>query len=58
MASLRYLNEKLSYAISKLTTGPGNVRERLYSVRHNILLLSSDGLPPELKKNLDWIQKK
>ena len=58
MASLLYINEKLSDAIIILATGPGDVRSRLYSILPKILILSPFSLPAELKKELNWIQDK
>ena len=58
MASLLYFNEKLSDAVIELATGPGDVRSRLYSILPKILILSGYSLPPELKKELNWIQDK
>jgi hypothetical protein len=58
MPSLLYINEKLSDAVYKLATGPGDVRSRLYSILPKILILSEHSLPPELKKELNWIQNK
>ncbi len=58
MASLLYFNEKLSDAVIELATGPGDVRSRLYSILPKILILSGHSLPPELKKELNWIQDK
>jgi hypothetical protein len=56
--SLRYLNEKLSDAIYILTTGPGDVRSRLYSALPKLLILSGFCLPSELECDLKWIQQK
>ena len=56
--SLHYLNEKLSDAVYKLATGPGDVRSRLYSILPKIILLSGYGLPSELNRQLLWIQNK
>lgn len=56
--SLLYINEKLSDAVYKLATGPGDVRSRLYSILPKILVLSGHSLPPELKKELNWTKDK
>jgi len=58
MASLLYIDEKLSDAVIKLATEPGDVRSRLRSILPKILILFEPSLPPELKKELNWIQDK
>lgn len=58
MSSFQYINEKLSDAVYMLATGPGDVRARLFTALPKILVLSSAELPPDLKNDLDWIQKK
>ena len=57
MASLIYVNEKLSDAVITLATAPGDVRSRLSSILPKILFLPGNCLPSELEKELDWIRK-
>ena len=50
-----YALEKLSDAVEVLATGPGDVRSRLYSAWLSFHTVTERHLPPQLRKDLNWI---
>lgn len=56
MASLQYINSKLSDAIHILTIHEGDACTRLAKVFHNLKRLSVSSFPEELQNEYKWIK--
>jgi hypothetical protein len=56
VTSLRYINSKLSDAITVLTSDEGDARARLAKVLPKIRVLSISSFPTELQKDFDWVK--
>ncbi len=55
MASIFYIQEKLSNAVYVLAVGEGDVRERLVSAFIACITLKPKDFPPEFQKDWEWV---
>ena len=57
MASLQYINSKLSDAVYQLTVHEGDARTRLAKVLPKIIILPVSSFPQNLQKECEWIRQ-